>query len=353
MALHLSCSPGAGPAGQRLAKRCRAEGPWQCGAVDRVRSQDVPGEPAIVLRGRTMPGELPGHHGLLHSARPGKPPPLFHQGSPKRGLPAFCCCLPRSCLPQWEVALAALVLWHRVALLGLHGAQHQAATSSCLPRGLSSSSCPREGGEGSRSDGACQMLGHEPGHGHQPSAPGGFKPLPVPRGAAPTLPIGAMRLLSLLLLLGLCCLWARLVSPGECGWARVGTGGCGSQWNSAAGGCVAMARHHCSLGVQHPTCAISPTSFHAAEMTTKPPTTPWESCLGSLEPSPLQWGWQMCPVMLQSQGLSMVSCLFQNSPRPHLDLDQGPSLCSQPTPDSQMTSGQLDSQPWRAPTAAG
>lgn len=49
--------------------------------------------------------------------------------------------------------------------------------------------------------------------------------MPVPREAAPTLPIHAMRLLSLLLLLGLCCLWARLVSPGECGWAQGGTGG--------------------------------------------------------------------------------------------------------------------------------
>lgn len=139
--------------------------------------------------------------------------------------------------------------------------------------------------------------------------------------------------------------WSPQVSGGGHGWAQVDVGASGTVLQGDV--------WPWAQTPQHTTCAVSPASFHAAEMTTKLPTAPWESCLGSLEPSPLLWGWQMCPVMLQSEGLSMDSCLFQNSPRPHLDLDQGPSLCSQPTPDSQMTAGQLDSQPWRAPTAAG
>lgn len=87
-----------GQLGSSWPRDAGLRGRWQRGAVDRVRSQDVPQEPAIVPRGRTMPGELPGHHGLLHSARPGEPPPLIHQASPKRDPPAPCCCLPRTCL---------------------------------------------------------------------------------------------------------------------------------------------------------------------------------------------------------------------------------------------------------------
>lgn len=56
------------------------------------------------------------------------------------------------------------------------------------------------------------------------------------------LPVPAMRLLSLLLLLGLCCLWARLVSTGE---HRVGMG---TRWGGAAGGCTAQGGHRDTVG---------------------------------------------------------------------------------------------------------
>lgn len=284
-------SPSVWPAGQRLARRCRAEGlvaAWGCGPCPVTGrpsgTSDCSQRQNNARRAARAPRAAP--------QRPAREPQaLFHQAGPKLCPPALCCCLPLSCLLQPGVALAAHALWHSTALLGLHRAQHQAAAPSCLPRGSSSPAARgREGGrgrEGSRSDGACQVLGHGPGHGHQPCAPGGFKPLSVPREAAPTPPIHTMRLLSLLLLLGLCCLWARLVSPGECGWARVGTGGCRSQWNSAAEGCAAMGTETTVtvVGMQHPTCAVSPTSLHAAEMTTTPLTALWESCLGSLEPS--------------------------------------------------------------------
>lgn len=55
--------------------------------------------------------------------------------------------IPRPCLLQREVALAAFVLQRSAALLRLHGALHRAAAPSCLPRGLSGSSCLQEGGD--------------------------------------------------------------------------------------------------------------------------------------------------------------------------------------------------------------
>lgn len=287
-------------------------------------------------------------------------PALFQQAGPEQGPPALCCCLPPCCLlqPEWHW----LLLPCGTARLTWGCTEPSTGSSTFLPPPrLVQPSCPREGGrgrEGSRSDGACQVLGHGPGHGHQPCAPGGFKPLPVPREAAPTLPIHTMRLLSLLLLLGLCCLWARLVSPGECGWAQGGTGGCRSQWNHAAGGCAAMgtettvtmagsaASHLCCLPYIFACCRND-------HQTPQSSLGELPGVSGALTLRVPLWGCQMCPVMLQSEGLNTDSCLSQNSPSPHLDPDQGPSLCSQPAPDSQTTAGQLDSQPWRAPSAAG
>lgn len=140
----------------------------------------------------------------------------------------------------------------------LEAAQSPAPSSSTFlpPPRLVQQQLPAggRGWEGSRSDGACRVLGHGPGHVHQPSGPGGFKPLPVPREVTPTLPIHAMRLLLLLLLLGLCCLWARLVSPGECGWAQVGTGEHRWMWEPVEQCCRRMCGH-CAHGWE---CSIPP-----------------------------------------------------------------------------------------------
>lgn len=96
---------------------------------------------------------------------------------------------------------------------------------------------------------------------------GGFKPLPMPGQAAPTLPVPTMRLLSLLLLLGLCCLWARLVSTGEHG---VGTG---TLRDGVAGGSAAACKGMsvAVAGVQHPAQQCHLPTQHAAEVTRKPP----------------------------------------------------------------------------------
>lgn len=74
-------------------------------------------------------------------------------------------------------------------------------------------------------------LGQRRGHGDQPPSRGGFKALPAPRSSLALPAPCAMRVLSLLLLLGLCCLWARLVASGEGGQAR---GGCPRRGLSAA-----------------------------------------------------------------------------------------------------------------------
>lgn len=60
-------------------------------------------------------------------------------------------------------------------------------------------------------------LGQGRGHGDQPPSRGGFKALPTPRSSLALPAPCAMQVLSLLLLLGLCCLWARLVASGERG----------------------------------------------------------------------------------------------------------------------------------------
>ncbi|XP_035200056.1 uncharacterized protein LOC118176889 [Oxyura jamaicensis] len=88
-------------------------GCWQHGAVDHVRSQDVPREPAIVPGGRTMPRELPGHHGPLHTARPRShlqlpPRAQLHAGVPPApaARPALSC--PPAALTAVPVPVGAL-----------------------------------------------------------------------------------------------------------------------------------------------------------------------------------------------------------------------------------------------------
>lgn len=68
-------------------------------------------------------------------------------------------------------------------------------------------------------------LGQGRGHGDQPLSQGGFKALPAPRSSLVLPALCTMRLLSLLLLLGLCCLWARLVASGERGTGPWGVPG--------------------------------------------------------------------------------------------------------------------------------
>lgn len=76
--------------------------------------------------------------GASSTVSPGQP----QEGSPGPSL------LPAPYLSAAGSCTGCSCLRHSAALLRLHGAQHQAAAPSCLPRALSSSSCPREGGDG-------------------------------------------------------------------------------------------------------------------------------------------------------------------------------------------------------------
>lgn len=197
------------------------------------------GSQRLFLEAEQCPESCQGTTGC--STEPGRePPPLPKQGWPKQGQPHAG--VPQPLADTWPVPvphsrklhwllLACGTAWHRVtqrgtALLGLHEAQRQAASPSCLPASLSSGSSPCQGG-GGRVHARTECAGHwgtervsgtnlQPWEDLNPCSCAGQQP--------PHCPPCAMRLLALLLLLGLCCLWARLVSAGECGmdmgWER-------------------------------------------------------------------------------------------------------------------------------------
>lgn len=98
-------------------------------------------------------------------------------------------------------------------------------------------------------------LGQGRGHGDQPPSRGGFKALPAPRSSLALPAPCAMRVLSLLLLLGLCCLWARLVASGE-----RGTGPWGVPTQRAERGCAPL----CDPKPHSPAGSGPPGPRHAA-----------------------------------------------------------------------------------------
>lgn len=142
----------------------------QHGAVDHVQSQDVPREPAFVPGGRTMPGELPGHHGLLHTAWPGSHLQLPRRAQPRTGVPPALSC-PPAALTAAPVPVGALGAAARLGSarhgtaqpLGPLRAHSQAPGARscavvppeppCEPRPAAPAH-RREGTGGSRSDGA-------------------------------------------------------------------------------------------------------------------------------------------------------------------------------------------------------
>lgn len=147
MALGFSWPPGVGPAGQQLAKRCRAEGPvaaWGCGPCPVTGrpsgTSDCSQRQNNARRAARAPRAAPQHpaRGASSPDSPGQP----QAGSPGPLLlpapylsPAVRSCIGCSCLAAQRGSLGA--------------AQSPAPSSStCLPRGLSSSSCSREGGDG-------------------------------------------------------------------------------------------------------------------------------------------------------------------------------------------------------------
>lgn len=231
-----------------------------------------------------MPGELPGHHGPLHSTQPrshlrclsrashmpGSPGPLLLPGPyllPTVGSCAGCSCLvAQHCMAWHGTALHGMaqhcmarhgiaqhgIAWHSTVLHGtaLHGtarhcmawdgtALHGTAQLSqgckepsaklqhlrASPHGSSSTSSPWEGGDGgvhARTERA-RHWGTDRVTGTNLQPHEDLNPCLCPDRQPPRCPPCAMRLLSLLLLLGLCCLLARLVSTGErragVGWA--------------------------------------------------------------------------------------------------------------------------------------
>lgn len=129
-----------------------------CGAVDHVQSQDVPREPAIVPGGRTMPGELPGHHGPLHTAWPGS-----HLQLPRSGVPPALAVPPALSCPPATLTAVPVPVGAVGAAARLGSAQHSTAPGAAqsplpstggtqLRRGPSSEPRPaapaQEGGDG-------------------------------------------------------------------------------------------------------------------------------------------------------------------------------------------------------------
>lgn len=300
-----------------------------------------------------MPGELPGHHGPLHSARPGATSAASAGPAPCRGPLAPCCHLACTCPPQREAAPAALVLWHSTAW---HGTARlsQGCTDPSIEQqhlcaflhGSSSSSSPREGG-----DGGVHARTERAGHWAKDQVTGtklqpreDLNPCLCPGRQPPRCPPCAMRLLSLLLLLGLCCLWARLVSAGE--------RGAGTARARGAGGPVLQedARPHAQGRVRPwPGCsvphssAVSPHILARFRSDWQPPRQlPWEGCPGSWEPSPPgpRCRADGCtPACSKARAWHTdASVSPQDSPSPCLDLDPGSSLCSHPAPDSRTAS---------------
>lgn len=201
LALHPPASPGpqlppqgTGLGGHWLAGGCRAGGP--------VASQDcgpcpVTGRPSgasncsqrqnNARRAARAPWAAPQHPA-------GEPPLLPRHGQPHAGVPqplaaSWPIPVPHSGKLRW------LLVSHGTAQhsMALRAAQSPAPSSSTfVPRHVAHPAAAthgREGTGGSRSAGACRELGHRPGHWNQPPALRGFKPLPVPEQAAPTLPV--------------------------------------------------------------------------------------------------------------------------------------------------------------------
>ena len=275
-----------------------------------------------------MPGELPGHHGPLLSARPGN---HLGRASPTPGspaLPRFClvCACPRSAKlhrlllscgtaqrgvaqhgTAWYSTAQHNMVWHSTAWHGTarhstawrgtaqhgmaqHGtpwhstAQHGTAWHTMAHHGTArlsqgctepsteqqhrrassrgSSSSVREGGDGGFTLGrSVPGAGARPGSLGPSSSPEDLNPCPRLAGQRPR-PPRTMRLLPLLLLLGLCCLWARLLSAGE----RGGTGRRGVRGRTPRDGR--------SRGATSRTAVVSPrTSLCGAAVTGKPPPT--------------------------------------------------------------------------------
>lgn len=293
MALDLSWSPGVVPAGQRLAERCRAEGllaAWGCGPCP------VTGRPSgtsdcsqrqnnarRAARASRAAPQRPAR-GASSAVSPGQP----QAGSPGPLL------LPAPCLsPAARSCTGCSCLVAQCGSLGAARTPAPSSSTSLPPPRLVQPSCPREGGDGRvharmervRCWGMGQVMGTNL------LAQEDLKPCLCPERQpprCPSMPCGCCRC---------SCSWGSAasgpgwspqVSVGGHRGARVGTGEHRwMQWNSAAGRFAAMGTETTVImaGVQHPTRAISPTSLHAAKITTKPPTAPWESCLGSLEPS--------------------------------------------------------------------
>lgn len=240
-----SCPGGAGPAAARGCEPCL-----------------VTGRPAIVPRGRTMAGELPGHHGPLHSTR-WEPPPLPRQGQSHAGVP-------QPLAASWPVPVPAagrcscLVAWHSkaghsrarhgtaqhgTACAGLHRAQHRAAPASCLPMWL----IRQQGGDRvhARMERAgCWGTGWVTGTSLQPREH--LKPCPCPesgpRAARPAppaqrhAPAAAAAAAGALLPLGTAAVgrWVMVGAGGVgvgAGWVR-GEPGVRARWAQGAGGTV-------------------------------------------------------------------------------------------------------------------
>lgn len=159
-ALVPSCHPKAwGWVGTRWPGGVALRGRWLHRAVDRVRSQYVPQEPVIVPGGRTMPGELPGHHGLLHSTRLGSHLHCLGRasltlGSPVPSLPPVLYLSPvagsaLAALGLWRGMARHDTAWHSTAQLSQgftepNAKQQHLCASLCSS---SSSSSPQEGGD--------------------------------------------------------------------------------------------------------------------------------------------------------------------------------------------------------------